>query len=89
MVEKYLYIHIGIDTMSLNGEGFTCYIKMREKIEKGQLLIKFNLDMLRKEAPSIISPIIFTNLNLNEFIYFPVNKQVKRGEKNNWNFRKR
>lgn len=78
--DREVFIHIGIDTIALNGEGFTCYIKVGEKVEKGQLLIKFDLDILRKEARSIISPIIFTNLNSNEFIYFPLNKQGKISE---------
>ncbi len=57
-----ILIHIGIDTVNLNGEGFKVYIKEKEKIKKGQLLVSYDKKILDKHAKSLISPIIITNL---------------------------
>ncbi|WP_257148455.1 PTS glucose transporter subunit IIA [Bacillus sp. AFS073361] len=57
-----ILIHVGMDTVNLKGEGFTVLIKEGEKITKGQEILKFDLDFIKKSAPSTITPIIFTNL---------------------------
>ena len=57
-----ILIHIGIDTVNLNGEGFKVYIKEKEKIKKGQLLVSYDKKFLDKHVKSLISPIIITNL---------------------------
>lgn len=57
-----ILIHIGIDTVNLNGEGFKVYIKEKEKIKKGQLLVSYDKEFLGREAKSLISPIVITNL---------------------------
>lgn len=55
-------LHIGIDTVNLNGEGFEVYIQEKENIKKGQLLLSYDKDFLDKECKSLISPIVITNL---------------------------
>jgi N-acetylglucosamine PTS system EIICBA or EIICB component len=61
-----ILIHIGIDTVKLNGEGFTVLVQEGEKVTKGQELVKFDLTFIEKSATSITTPVIFTNLtNLN------------------------
>lgn len=57
-----ILIHIGIDTVNLNGEGFKVYIKEKEKVKKGQLLVSYDKEFLGREAKSLISPIVITNL---------------------------
>ncbi|MEH7085535.1 PTS glucose transporter subunit IIA [Neobacillus drentensis] len=57
-----ILIHVGMDTVNLKGEGFTVLVKDGEKITKGQEILKFDLDFIKKSAPSIVTPIIFTNL---------------------------
>nr|WP_231507780.1 PTS glucose transporter subunit IIA [Bacillus sp. UNC41MFS5] len=57
-----ILIHVGMDTVNLKGEGFTVLVKDGEKITKGQEILKFDLDFIKKSAPSTVTPIIFTNL---------------------------
>jgi glucose PTS system EIICBA or EIICB component len=59
-------IHIGIDTVELKGEGFTTHVAQGDKVKKGQHLVDVDLDFLKKNAPSTITPIIFTNLKEGE-----------------------
>ena len=44
------FIHIGIDTVGLNGQGFSSYVEEGDQVEKGQLLLEFNPKMLKKEG---------------------------------------
>lgn len=53
-----LLIHIGIDTVSLNGNGFTTHVKNGDKVKAGQLLIEFDMDQIREAGRPLISPII-------------------------------
>ncbi|ULT57017.1 N-acetylglucosamine-specific PTS transporter subunit IIBC [Neobacillus drentensis] len=73
-----ILIHIGMDTVSLKGEGFTVLVKDGDSISKGQEIIKFDLDKIKQSVPSTVSPVVFTNLTkLN------IKKQgkVSQGEK--------
>jgi PTS system glucose-specific IIC component len=56
-----LLIHIGIDTVKLQGRGFEAFVKQGDQIKAGQKLIEFDLDLIRKEAKSVITPVIVTN----------------------------
>ncbi|MWF64172.1 PTS glucose transporter subunit IICBA [Staphylococcus haemolyticus] len=55
-------IHIGIDTVKLNGEGFESLVNADEPVTQGQPLMKINLAYLKEHAPSTVTPIIITNL---------------------------
>lgn len=55
-------IHIGIDTVKLNGEGFEILVNADEPVTQGQPLMKINLAYLKEHAPSTVTPIIITNL---------------------------
>ncbi|MBM7651952.1 N-acetylglucosamine-specific PTS transporter subunit IIBC [Neobacillus cucumis] len=57
-----ILIHIGLDTVNLGGEGFTVLVEDGEKIKRGQPLIKADLSYLKQNAPSVVTPIVFTNL---------------------------
>ncbi|PTI68974.1 glucose-specific PTS transporter subunit IIBC [Staphylococcus succinus] len=57
-----LLIHIGIDTVKLEGKGFERMVATGDTIKKGQLLMKVDLDYVQAHAPSIITPIVITNI---------------------------
>ncbi|PHK49691.1 glucose-specific PTS transporter subunit IIBC [Staphylococcus edaphicus] len=57
-----LLIHIGIDTVKLNGEGFESFVETGDKVHKGQVLMQVNLAYIKDNAPSHITPLIITNL---------------------------
>ena len=55
-------IHIGIDTVKLEGQGFESLVSTDEAVEVGQPLIKIDIDYIQAHAQSIITPIVITNL---------------------------
>ena len=54
-------IHIGIDTVELNGKGFNCKVKQGQKIKTGDVLVDVDLDVIRKAGLKTISMIIITS----------------------------
>lgn len=54
-------IHIGMDTVQLDGKGFTPHVKVGDKVTAGQLLIDCDLDIIRDAGYSTVTPIIVTN----------------------------
>jgi glucose-specific phosphotransferase system IIA component len=56
-----LLIHIGIDTVKMQGNGFKSFVKQGDKIIKGQRLLEFDLALVAKNAKSVITPVIITN----------------------------
>ena len=57
-----MLVHVGIDTVQLDGKGFEVFVNDGDKIKKGDILIKFDIDYLIENAPSLATPIVFTNL---------------------------
>lgn len=57
-----ILVHIGIDTVNLNGEGFTAHVEQGNKVKKGDLLVSFDTEFVEKNAKSLISPIVITNM---------------------------
>ncbi|MGG6314221.1 PTS sugar transporter subunit IIA [Paenibacillus macerans] len=53
--------HIGINTVSLKGEGFISHIAAGDKVKAGQLMIEFDIEKIREAGYPVISPIIVTN----------------------------
>ncbi|HDG9576547.1 TPA: PTS transporter subunit IIABC [Staphylococcus aureus] len=74
-----LLIHIGLDTVKLNGEGFTLHVEEGQEVTQGDLLINFDLDYIRNHAKSDITPIIVTQGNIT-------NLDFKQGEHGNISF---
>lgn len=56
-----LLIHIGIDTVKLNGKGFTPYIQSGDIVKSGDKLIQFDLDVLNQAGCPTVTPVIITN----------------------------
>lgn len=56
-------IHIGMDTVKLDGKYFTPKAKQGDKIKKGQVILEFDIDSIKNEGYSLITPVIITNTN--------------------------
>ena len=56
-----LLIHIGINTVQLNGEGFTAHIKQGNQIKQGQLLVEFDMNKIKEAGYSLETPVLVTN----------------------------
>lgn len=75
-----LLIHIGIDTVKLNGEGFEALVTDGQKVKKGDPLLKLDLGYLTEHAPSIVSPVLCTELEDNQKIRLLKEGSIKAGE---------
>lgn len=76
---EYL-LHIGVDTVKLNGEGFTVFVSDGQKIKKGDKLMEFDPAYIREHAVSDACIVIFTGLTEGESLSLEEEKQVKRLE---------
>lgn len=56
-----LLIHIGMDTVQLEGEGFEAKVTQGEKVKKGQILVTFDMKLITDAGYSIETPVIITN----------------------------
>ena len=56
-----LLIHIGINTVELNGEGFTAHVSEGERVKRGQTLITFDKDLIASKGYKTVTPVIVTN----------------------------
>ena len=61
-------IHVGLDTVNLNGEGFEVFVTDGQKIKKGDLLMQFDLEFIREHATGIETPFIITNMAADQTI---------------------
>ena len=57
-----ILMHIGMDTVNLGGEGFEALVALNDEVKKGTPLIRFDLEGIAAQVPSMITPIVFTNL---------------------------
>ncbi len=72
-------MHVGIDTVELNGEGFALLVKEGARVSEGQPLVQFDLDRIARQCKSLVSLIILTNSE--RFELQPIaSKTVKVGE---------
>lgn len=56
-----LLIHVGMDTVALDGKGFTAHVVQGSKVKKGQLLLSFDIDTIKEAGYPVTTPIIVTN----------------------------
>lgn len=85
-IDKYgneILLHIGLDTVNLNGEGFTLFVEAGENVKRGQKIVEVDLSVLKEHKLSSISPVIFTNLNAKEYqINLQTKGNISCGDKN-------
>lgn len=75
-----MLIHVGIDTVNLNGNGFEVLVEEGQKVKKGEPLMKADLEYLKANAPSIVTPVICTELEDNQKIRLLKAGEIKAGE---------
>ncbi len=56
-----LLMHVGIDTVELDGEGFVLLVEAGARVTQGQALLRIDLDRIARQCKSLVSPIILTN----------------------------
>lgn len=75
-----LLIHIGMDTVKLEGKHFTAKVNQGDHVKKGDLLIEFDIDAIKAEGYSLLTPVIVTNPNNYSDLVFEVNHDVYANE---------
>ena len=75
-----LLIHVGIDTVKLDGKGFECFVENGQAVKKGDPMLKLDLDYLKENAPSVASPVLCTELEDNQKIRLLNEGEIKAGE---------
>lgn len=75
-----LLVHVGIDTVSLKGEGFTVLAEPGQTVKKGDPVMKINLEYLTQNAPSAATPVICTDPEEHQIIRLLKEGPVRAGE---------
>lgn len=56
-----ILIHIGLDTVALNGDGFEPHVKNQDRVKKGDLLLTVDLEKIKAAGYDTISPVVICN----------------------------
>ena len=75
-----MLLHMGIDTVKLNGEGFKVFVEAGQQVKKGDKLMELDLAYLKQNAPSLVSPVLCTELEDNMKIRLLNDGRIKAGE---------
>ncbi len=75
-----LLIHIGLNTVMMNGEGFEVLVKEGDRVQTGQPLLKFDMDLIREKGYSLLSPVLVSNADEFTDIHLAADGAVKAGE---------
>ncbi len=71
---------MAFDSVNLQGEGFEALVKEGDDVQAGQPLLKVDLESVKDKVPSIITPVIFTNLSEGEKVVLSSSKTVESGD---------
>lgn len=72
-----ILIHIGLDTVKLNGKYFTAHVQKDQKVKAGDLLIEFDMKAIEEAGYEIVTPVIITNAKEYKDIFSIIDKDVK------------
>ena len=75
-----LLLHIGIDTVKLDGKGFEVFVESGQRVKKGEPLMKIDIDYLKENAPSLVSPVLCTELEDNQKVRLLKTGDIKAGD---------
>ena len=75
-----MFLHMGIDTVKLEGKGFEILVTEGQKVKMGEPMMKLDLEFLSANAPSLVSPILDTEPEDNQRIRLLANGEIKAGE---------
>ena len=77
---KEILIHIGMDTVELDGKGFDVKVQAGQKIKQGDVLVNVDIDYVKSQGKSLVTPIVFTDGRKVELLQ--ENVAVKAGDDN-------
>ena len=74
-----ILIHVGLETVKMEGEGFEAHVAEGQAVKKGDKLISFDLELIREKAKSTITPIVITNTDAAESIDTTIGVSATKG----------
>lgn len=74
-----ILIHVGMDTVKLEGKYFTCHIEEGQQVKQGQLLLEFDMQKIQQAGYDLITPVVITNSDEFKEIVTDAYGQVKAG----------
>ncbi|MGP0586761.1 glucose-specific PTS transporter subunit IIBC [Paenibacillus timonensis] len=77
---KEVLVHIGVNTVKLKGQGFNVLVQEGDLVAAGQPILEVDLDYVKEHAPSIISPIVFSNLPEGASVTLHKTGKLPKGE---------
>ncbi len=76
-----LLMHVGMDTVQLNGKGFTPLAATGDRVKKGQKLLEFDMDLIKAAGYSLVTPVLVTNADeMGEVFPAEAGKQIQAGD---------
>ena len=75
-----LLMHIGMDTVKLNGEHFTAHVSTGDSVKKGDLLISFDIDAIRKAGYKTVTPVVVCNSDDYSSVKLVASGNVDKGD---------
>lgn len=75
-----ILIHVGMDTVQLDGKGFTPFASKGDTVKKGQKLLEFDKEFIKKEGYSIVTPVLISNFDQFDQIIPTDESQVQTGD---------
>ena len=75
-----LLIHVGIDTVKLDGKGFEVFVENGQRVKKGEPMMKLDLDYLKANAPSVMSPVICSEMEENQKVRLIKTGDIQAGD---------
>ncbi|MFB4472592.1 PTS glucose transporter subunit IIA [Oceanobacillus caeni] len=76
-----LLIHVGLETVELNGEPFTVHVEDGQRVHQGDKLITFDKEMIREKGLAAITPVIITNMTQYQEVIEEGKDEIKTGDK--------
>jgi len=75
-----ILIHVGLETVALNGEGFSVFVREGQSVKAGDKLLGFDIDLLAQRAKSLITPVVVTNLEAFQIVRRDQDRSVGVGD---------
>ena len=75
-----ILMHVGLETVALNGEGFSLFVKEGQAVRAGDPLLGFDIDLLAQRARSLITPVVVTNLDAFEIVRRDQDREIGVGD---------
>ena len=75
-----ILIHIGMDTVALNGEEFESFVKQNDRVRKGDLLVRADFEKIKEAGLSTITPVVITNSDTYREIIITHGATISKGQ---------